>query len=59
MINRHLNEHYDFDIVWNKYKYYIQNLMGNFGIVDKNQVTHSDYPFTKKALKKCFKKQIA
>ena len=30
VINHHLNEQYDFDIVWNKYKYYLPNLMRYF-----------------------------
>ena len=31
VINHHLNEQYDFDIVWNKYKYYLANLMRYLG----------------------------
>ena len=52
MINYRLIKQYDFDIVWNKYKYCLQNLMRHFGKVDKNQVPHSDYPITKKVFKK-------
>ena len=52
VINHHLNEQYDFDIVWNKYKYYLPNSMKHFGKVDKDQDPHSDYPFTEKAFKK-------
>ena len=52
MINHQLNEHYDFDIVLNTYKYYLPNLMRHFGKVDKDQVPHSDYPYTEKPFRK-------
>ena len=52
VINHHLNEQYDFDIVCNKYKYYLPNLMRHFGKVDKDQVPYSDYPYTEKLFKK-------
>ena len=52
MINHHLHEQYDIDIVWNKYKYYFPNLMRHFGKVDKDQVPHSDYPYTERPYRK-------
>ena len=32
--NYHLHENYNFDILWNKYKYYLPNLVRYFGFVD-------------------------
>ena len=52
VINHHLNEEYHFDIINNKYKYYLPNLMRHYGKVDKDQVPHSDYSFTEKVFKK-------
>ena len=52
MINHQLNEHYDFGIVLNTYKYYLPNLMRHFGKVDKDQVPHSDYPYTERPYRK-------
>ena len=36
VINHHLNEEYQFDIINNKYKYYLPNLMTHYGKVDKD-----------------------
>ena len=33
--NYHLLENYNFDILWNKYKYYLPNLVRHFGFVDR------------------------
>ena len=52
VINHHLNEEYHFDIINNKYKYYLPNLMRHYGKDDKDQVPHSDYSFTEKLFKK-------
>ena len=52
VINQHLNEQYNFDIIDNKYKYYLPNLMRHHGKVEKDQVTHWDYPFIEKLYKK-------
>ena len=52
VINHHLNEQYHFDILYNKYKYYLPNSMRHFCKVDKDQVPHSDYSFTEKVFKK-------
>ena len=52
VISHHLNEEYHFDIINNKYKYYLPNLMRHYGKVDKDQVPHSDYSFTEKVFKK-------
>ena len=41
-----------FDFVWNKYKYYLPNLMRHFGIVDNDQVPHSDYKFMENPFKR-------
>ena len=51
-INHHLNVEYHFDIINNKYKYYLPNLMRHYGKVDKYQVPHSDYSFTERVFKK-------
>ena len=32
--NYHLHENYNFDILWNQYKYYLPNLVRHFGYVD-------------------------
>ena len=42
VINHHLNEEYHFDIINNKYKYYLPNLMRHNGKVQKDQVVHSE-----------------
>ena len=58
VVNHHLNEEYHFDILNNKYKYYIPNLLRHFGKVDKDQVPHSDYSFTEKVFEKKFDSKI-
>ena len=35
VINYHLNDYYNFDIIDNKYKYYLPNLMRHHGKVEK------------------------
>ena len=35
VINHHLNEKYNFDIISNAYKYYLPNLMRHTGYVEK------------------------
>ena len=35
VINLHLNEQYNFEIIDNKYKYYLPNLMRHHGKVEK------------------------
>ena len=52
VINQHLNQEYNFDIINNKYKYYLPNLMRHHGKVEKDQVAHSDFTFIEKIYKK-------
>ena len=52
VINHHLNEEYHFDIINNKYKYYLLNLLRYYGKVDKDHVPPSDYSFTENVFKK-------
>ena len=52
VINLHLNEQYNFDIIDNKYKYYLPNLMRHHGEVEKDQVAHWDYLFIAQIYKK-------
>ena len=52
VVNHHLYDQSDFDILWNKFKYYLPNLMRHHGKVDKDQVPHLDYSFTEKVFKK-------
>ena len=53
VINYHLNDYYNFDIIDNKYKYYLPNLMRHHGKVKKIKlhigIIHS--------LKNCIKRQ--
>ena len=44
VLNHRLHQKYNFDILWNKYKYYLPNLMKYFGFIDKDQVTHTNCP---------------
>ena len=48
VINHRLHQNYNFDILWNKDKYYLPNLMKHFGFIDKDQVTHTNYPYKEK-----------
>ena len=52
VINQHLNQEYNFDIINNKYKYYLSNLMRHNGKVEKDQVAHLDFTFSEKLYKK-------
>ena len=52
VINQHLNEEYNFDIINNKNKYYLPNLMRHNGKVEKDQVAHSDFSFTENYIKR-------
>ena len=45
VINQHLDEQYGFDIINNKYKFYLPNLMRHYGKVDKDQYAHSDFNY--------------
>ena len=45
VINLHLNQEYHVDIINNKYKYYLPNLMRHHGKVKKKKVLHWDYSF--------------
>ena len=54
VINKHLNERYDFDIVHNKYQSYLPNLMRHYGYVEKDQNPYSDYACVKNHMKKVF-----
>ena len=38
-------------MLYNKYKFYLPNLMRHYGKVDKDQVPHSNYSFTEKVFK--------
>ena len=40
------------NIIDNKYKYYLPNLMRHHGKVEKDQVPHWDYPFIEKCIKR-------
>ena len=48
VINHHLNDIYNFDIIENTYKLYRLNLFRNFGQVDKDQPIHTDYKYDPK-----------
>ena len=48
VINHHLNDIYNFDIIENTYTLYRPNLLRNFGQVDKDQPIHTDYKYDPK-----------
>ena len=45
VINHHLNDIYNFDIIEKNYTFYLPNLFRNLGHVDKDQVIHTDYKY--------------
>ena len=50
VINHYLNKQYHFDMHYNKYKFYLPNLMRHYGKVDKDQIPHYNYSFTEKGI---------
>ena len=48
IIIQHLDEEYGFDIINNKYKFYLPNLMRHYGKVDKDQNAYSDFIYKAK-----------